>query len=386
MIKKIISSLISCCILCSVITAPLYAASPCELPNRYIISDPEDYGKQIYTHNDNGSIYQSDVEDTEDEEDKKTPDDIPVNECIIGLDDSIVKVMIDPGHYGYYNPSPVYRSYYESVMNWKLSNYLKDELEALGAHADLTKSSLDENPDLIPRGNKSKGYDFFISIHSNAASYSSIDEPVAICYQNLEWTTIDDTSREIGQLMTDKVAEVMQTKDKGITYQRLSVEDRDGNGVWDDEWYGVLCGARYVGTPGILLEHSFHTNYRATVWLSNDNNLKKMAKEEALLIFNYFTEKKAKETPVRTDPIPQEEYIPGDVDGNGKITLNDAILILEYYSQNSTGIEAKFIQNQDNAYYEELVFKAADINEDNIINIDDAIKVLLLYSGNASNE
>jgi len=214
---------------------------------------------------------------------------------IVGAEEEnpqIVKIMIDPGHAGYYNPSTVVSGYYESVMTWTLSNYLKEELEALGVQADLTKTSLQDDPDLQPRGHMSAGYDFFLSVHSNAASYSSIDYPVAICYQNLDWTTIDDTSREVGQILTDTVTKVMGTQQAGIIWQRLSDNDRDGNGVHDDEWYGVLCGARYVGTPGVLMEHSFHTNYRATVWLMQDSNLRKLAKEEAAVLADYFKAKK----------------------------------------------------------------------------------------------
>lgn len=165
-------------------------------------------------------------------------------------DPNVIKIMIDPGHANYYNPSTVVNGYYESVMTWTLSNYLKEELEALGVQADLTKTSLEDDPDLQPRGHMSAGYDFFLSVHSNATSYSSIDYPIAICYQNLDWTDIDDTSRAVGQLLTDKVTEVMETRQKGIIWQRLSDNDRDGNGVNDDEWYGVLCGARYVGNAG----------------------------------------------------------------------------------------------------------------------------------------
>lgn len=406
MFKKIISYVLEISLICSAISAPLTVCAGTSLDSieKYIISDPEDYnGKIFYNNSDTEKLYKS-------TNPVNSPDEVPINKSIIGLDESIVKVMIDPGHCGYENRSPVYSSYYESVMTWKLSNYLQEELEALGAHADLTKNSLEEEPPLQVRGQKSKGYDFFISIHSNAASYSSIDKPVALCYQNLDWTTIDDTSREIGGLLASKVAEVMQTNQKGEIFQRLSAEDRDGNGVWDDEWYGVLCGSRYVSTPGILLEHSFHTNYRATLWLSNDNNLKKLAKEEAAVIFNYFTEKKAKEgitsttttttiatttpeasttttetttTTARIDPVPIENGKLGDVDGNGSISINDAILVLEYYSRNAAGLEAKFIWSSDDLDSEKMIFKSADMNSNGIIDIDDAISILSLYAANA---
>lgn len=414
MIKKLISSLVGCAMLCCTVSAPLVAGSADDSPENYMIFDPEDYGEQIYSYSNDTSLYRS-------SSDERIPlDEIPINESIIGLDESVIKVMIDPGHNAYENQSPVYSPYWESVMTWKLSNYLQEELQALGVHADLTKSTLEEKPALQPRGHKSKGYDFFISIHSNAASYSSMDKPIALCYQNLSWTTIDDTSREIGALLASKVAEVMETNQKGEIFQRLSAEDRDGNGVWDDEWYGVLCGARYVGTPGILLEHSFHTNYRATIWLYNDDNLKRLAKEEAAVIFQYFTEKKAKDlatatttettksteeittteitnydnttspvesittetvtTTVRIDPVPVENGKIGDVDGDGSVSINDATLALEYYARSIAGLEARFIWLEDNLHGEELIFKIADINSNGQIDISDATSILRLYA------
>lgn len=299
------------------------------------------------------------------EEDKKipSPEEIPVNESIRRLSGRVIKVMIDPGHYSYYNQSPVYAPYWESVMTWKLSNYLQEELQALGVHADLTKSSLDEDPSLNDRGFSSKGYDFFISMHSNAGAASYIDQPIAIIYQDLPWTDIDDISREMGEILTATVTDVMKTNQKGITYQRKGTGDWDGNGINDDEWYSVLFGSRYVGTSGILLEHSFHTNYRATLWLYNDDNLKKMAKEEAVAIFDYFSEKKALEYP--------EPPSMGDVNDDGIVDSSDASFILAEYSVISTG--GKSFLNDE--------FKSvADVNGDGLIDASDASEILDFYS------
>lgn len=290
-------------------------------------------------------------------------EDIPINESIKNLSGRVIKVMIDPGHYSYYNQSPVYAPYWESVMTWKLSNYLQEELQSLGVHADLTKSSLDEDPSLNDRGFSSKGYDFFISMHSNAGASSSVDQPLAIVYQDLPWTTIDDTSKEIGEILAATVTDVMETNQKGIIYQRKGTGDWDRNGIMDDEWYSVLFGSRYVGTPGILLEHSFHTNYRATLWLYNDDNLKRLAKEEAEVIYDYFSEKKAVEYP--------EPLSIGDVNEDGVVDASDASLILSEYSVLSTG-EKSFPSNE---------FKSiADINGDGLIDASDASEILDFYS------
>ncbi len=291
------------------------------------------------------------------------PEEIPINENIANLSGRVIKVMIDPGHYSYYNQSPVYAPYWESVMTWKLSNYLREELQALGVHADLTKSSLDEDPSLNDRGFSSKGYDFFISMHSNAGAVSSADQPLAIVYQDLPWTTIDDTSREIGEILAETVTEVMQTNQKGITYQRKGTGDWDRNGIMDDEWYSVLFGSRYVGTPGILLEHSFHTNYRATLWLYDENNLRKMAKEEAQAIFEYFSEKKALEYP----ELPEI----GDINEDGVVNSSDASLILAEYSVLSTN-SPSFICGE--------LKSIADVNSDGLIDASDASEILDFYS------
>ena len=60
----------------------------------------------------------------------------------------------------------------------------------------------------------------------------------------------------------------------------------------DGDWYSVLWGATDVGVPSILMEHSYHTNYRATVWLMNEDNLRRMAIAEAPIIYEYFLYKK----------------------------------------------------------------------------------------------
>ena len=66
-----------------------------------------------------------------------------------------------------------------------------------------------------------------------------------------------------------------------------------GGSIWyrvgqNGDYYGVLRGAAKVGVPGILLEHSYHTNPRATAWLLINSNLERMAKAEAAVLAKYF--------------------------------------------------------------------------------------------------
>lgn len=202
-----------------------------------------------------------------------------------------VKIMLDAGHYGKYNRSPALKVYYESDFTFKFCNMLKEELTAYGIKAATTRKNQEKDLDLFARGKAAKGYDLFLSIHSNATGSGvndSIDYPVAITMVNDSKVTIDEESKAIGEKLAQVVAEVMQTKQKARTYTKQSSNDRDGNGIKDDEYYGVLNGAKRVKVPGIILEHSFHTNTRATKWLLNDDNLRKLAKAEAAVLAEHY--------------------------------------------------------------------------------------------------
>lgn len=204
------------------------------------------------------------------------------------------KVCIDAGHFGKYNQSNVFPSYYESDMSWKLQNFLKKELEAYSIRVTTTRDNKDVDLPLHERGMKSQGCDLFISLHSNACDTESVDRVVVIPYQNISWTDIDDKSMTIADKLGACVKNTMGLSSYQV-YMRGSDYDRDGNGKLDDEYYGVLYGARKVGTPGLILEHGFHTNLYCAKWLSVDSNLEKLAKAEAEVIAEFFGLKKKNE-------------------------------------------------------------------------------------------
>ena len=197
-------------------------------------------------------------------------------------------VCLDAGHYGKYNRSPVVKDYYESEMNWKLHNLLAAELEGYGIAVVKTRADQKKDLALKARGKASKGCDLFLSIHSNACDTESVDRPVGIYFVDDNCGGIDDQSKILTQLLVQTVQEVMQTKGKAQTYSKKSSGDRDGDGKKNDDYYGVLFGAHQVGTAGVILEHSFHTNTRAAKWLLEDENLQRMAQAEAAVLAEYF--------------------------------------------------------------------------------------------------
>ena len=202
-----------------------------------------------------------------------------------------MKICLDAGHYGKYNRSKVVPEYYESDMNWKLHNFLASALEAYGISVVKTRTEQAKDLGLTARGKKAKGCDLFLSIHSNACDVESVDYPLVVTMQ-------DGKGDKLGLAIAKKIQELMGTTQAGkITKKK---------GTFGGEWYGVLEGARQVGVMGMIIEHSFHTNTKATKWLLEDSNLKKMAEEEAALIADHFGLTKKEDKP--EEVIPSGKY------------------------------------------------------------------------------
>jgi len=201
----------------------------------------------------------------------------------------MAKICIDPGHYGKYNRSPGVPEYYESEMVWKLSNMQKRYLEQLGHTVILTRTNPDKDLALVTRGKKSKGCDLFISNHSNAVG-GGMNENVSYTavYHLVDDTTTkaDDISKDFAYKIAPVIANVMGIAYKVLT--RKAESDRNGDKIKNDNYYGVLHGARLVNTPGLILEHGFHTNTATVKWLLKDENLDRLAKAEAECINNFF--------------------------------------------------------------------------------------------------
>ena len=218
----------------------------------------------------------------------------------------MAKICIDAGHYGKYNRSPGVPEYFESDMTWKLSNLQKKYLEQLGHTVVLTRDNKDKDLDLVSRGKKSKGCDLFISNHSNAAS-NKMNEKVdyVAVYHLVDDTTTkcDDTSKDFAKKIAPVVADVMGVSHKVLT--RKAESDRNKDGLKNDNYYGVLHGARLVGTPGLIIEHGFHTNTAEAKWLLEDSNLDRLAKAEAECIDRYFGSASSGEA----KPEPKEEPV-----------------------------------------------------------------------------
>lgn len=186
-----------------------------------------------------------------------------------------MKICIDAGHYGKYNQSPADSRYYESDFTWKLHLLQKKYLEEYGIEVITTRSDQSSDRGLYSRGAASKGCALFISDHTNAVGTTvndSIDYPAAYC-------AINGSADGIGIDLAQCVEQVIGTR------QPARIEHRRGK---NGDYYGVLRGATAVGTPGLILEHSFHTNTQIVRWLLNEDNIDRLAKAEAKTIALYY--------------------------------------------------------------------------------------------------
>lgn len=192
-----------------------------------------------------------------------------------------IKIMLDPGHAGkYYNASPVVAGYYESAMTWALAARLKRALESHGFEVGLTRENIDDDPELVERGRRAAGYDLFLSLHSNAAASETADAPWMIHFSPDGESTLDEESERVAHSLGDVISKTLGTS-APFYYTKKCDFDRNGDGRLNDEWYGVLYGAKSVGVAGVIIEHGFHTNAKTAKLLMRDDILDALAAGEA---------------------------------------------------------------------------------------------------------
>jgi len=195
-----------------------------------------------------------------------------------------LKICLDPGHSINYNKG-VIEGYYESNMNFTLANYLKEELEKYkDIQVILTKNKQNEDPSLSKRGQIAvdNKCDLFISLHSDAATASAKGITV---FRSLK----RNDSKALGDSLGQAIVSVM--KENGVSYFRNggSITKLYPN-TSNTDYYGVIRSAVKGSSVkyAYLIEHGFHTNPVECTWLSNNDNIRKLAIAEASAIAKYF--------------------------------------------------------------------------------------------------
>lgn len=252
------------------------------------------------------------------------------------------KILLDPGHdKAEYNKGAA-PGYWEGARMWRLYELLRPALEKRGFIVGTTKTQCNQSVSVTRRGAMARGYDALVSLHSNACGDPDVDRPVGIYFVDDDCGEIDAESKELAQILSKVVADVMQTS-KPQQYSKLSKNDRDHNGRHDDDYYGVLFATHEAGVPGIILEHSFHTNYRAAKWLMDDDNLCALAEAEAEALAEYYGVNSYTPAPTTTKegyPVKMATLKPGSK--HPHVRVMQALLIGLGYSCGAHGADGSY--------------------------------------------
>ena len=165
-----------------------------------------------------------------------------------------IKIMLDPGHYASYNPSPVVKGYYESRRMWKLCGYLEAALRRYGFTVLRTREDEERDRALFDRGYSAKGCDLFISLHTDGvggAAAEKVDRVEVIrAFDNKNDANVlagklGEAKRRSGLVLDD--AELMEAWERGADKQYIPVKFKNGSPGAD----GVASLARM----GLLARH-----------------------------------------------------------------------------------------------------------------------------------
>lgn len=167
-----------------------------------------------------------------------------------------IKIMLDPGHGAgsAHNRGSVIGN--EGDNNWFFSVILKKELEARGFIVGTTRPKLANNPTLEQRGQMAKGYDIFMSLHTNAGN------------KDVRGTEIfPDTNpvkdwHQLSVNLAAAVSKACNTKNRGVIYWgRTSGYQQGRSKAPKTSNYFAVNRYNLANSYSLLLENVYHTNY-----------------------------------------------------------------------------------------------------------------------------
>ena len=208
-------------------------------------------------------------------------------------------IALDPGHVRGFNRG-AYTKYYEGTKMYDLAVMLKEEIDKYdGIEAIITRKHLDHDPSLSERGAiaKAAGAKCLLSLHTNACGTDSVI-----------YTAI---FRSVGMPKSEALGKKLMTAIVSTVKANGGIAAEDSYGIrtrYNDvgtDYYGVLRGSTGGSIEeALIIEHVFHTNYQQSLWMNNDDNLRKIAIAEAKVLAEHYGASANGETkePVITTP------------------------------------------------------------------------------------
>lgn len=191
-----------------------------------------------------------------------------------------VKILLDPGHAKGHNRGYVGPKWkHEGDGNYHFSVLLKKELERYGIIVGTTRTSnTTYDIPLSTRGQSAKGYDLFISLHTNAVGGSASGSASGVeIYED-----VNARATTLNKSLASTISSTLGINNRGLKY-RYYGENTSGVNP-KSNYYGVL--RNNAAPAGMLIEHCFHDN--ASDVAKYEANADALAKNMARVIANYY--------------------------------------------------------------------------------------------------
>lgn len=186
------------------------------------------------------------------------------------------KVLIDPGHSPYRdNKVGIYS---EAEFVWRVSLQLEKRLTAHNIVATRTRKLWQEDYGVVLRGEMSKGYDMFLSQHTNAS-----DDPNrrgVVVYRSL----LQPQNDTLAMNFVREIANHLQFPQRGVqTWRSTNYPTRY-------DYHGVLYGsAQKAKCPvALIIEQGYHTNTADRARLLRPETAIDSAEAQCKVICEYF--------------------------------------------------------------------------------------------------
>ena len=185
----------------------------------------------------------------------------------------MVKIILSAGHGQGKNHNRGGLLFNEGDNNFYYSLELKKELETYkDVKVDLVREKISDNPSINERAKMGQGYDFYLSIHSNATSKSEVRGSEV-------WDSVERPNKILAELLCVETSNFFKHKNRGVKYKE---------GQTGYNWYGELRFNK--AKSSMILENGFHTNFEDSLIFKN--NHKELAIVHSRALASYYGLKK----------------------------------------------------------------------------------------------
>ncbi len=201
-----------------------------------------------------------------------------------------VIIALDPGHGGGFVGAS-YSGRNEKDLTLKMATYVKEYLEAnyTGMEIYLTREedsalSGDVKVDLEMRAQYAQDVnaDVLVSLHFNASEdHSQKGSMVLVSHRE----NVSEASKELGNSILEEFETLGLVNNGTVTRNSNDMFDDAGNPL---DYYAINrhCAARDI--PGIIVEHCFMDNTTDQVYIDSEEDLRALAKADAVGIATFF--------------------------------------------------------------------------------------------------